>query len=130
MSGDEVKTILALLVQLAKADGVVDLREDMFIKLYAHNHSVDPGEFDRICRSPEMYAGNLSVISDKEDVFARLCAFVYFDMNASQSELDWCRNVGRQLYLKTENVEKAMTAIQTSASPLSVDEIKEIVRNG
>lgn len=128
MTGDEVKTVLALLVQLAKADGTIDLKEDFFIKLFAHSNSVDPGEFDRICRSPEMYARNLSSLTDKEGVFARLCSFVHFDMNAAESELEWCRNMGRQLDLSATKVDEVINSIKTSDAPLSVHELTEMVK--
>lgn len=128
MTGDEVKTVLALLVQLAKADGTIDLKEDFFIKLFAHSNSVDPGEFDRICRSPEMYARNLSSLTDKESVFARLCSFVHFDMNAAESELEWCRNMGRQLDLSATKVDEVINSIKTSDAPLSVHELTEMVK--
>ncbi|MBI1287248.1 MAG: hypothetical protein GC178_06680 [Flavobacteriales bacterium] len=128
MTADETKTMLALLVQLAKADGTVDLKEDFFIKLFAHNNSVDPGEFDRICRSPEMYARNLGSLTDKEDVFVRLCSFVYFDMKADDAELEWCRNVGRQLDLSATKVDEVISTIQTSDAPLSVQELTELVK--
>ena len=127
MTNEETKTVLALLVQLAKADGVVDLKEDLFIKLYAHTNSVDPGEFDRICRSPEMYARNLSVISDKEAVFAQLCSFIHFDMDAAESELAWCQNIGRQLDLNSEKVESVIGAIRNSKTPLSFQTISGLM---
>jgi len=128
MTNEETKTLLALLVQLAKADGVVDLKEDLFIKLYAHNHAVDPGEFDRICRSPEMYARNLSVISDKGAVFAQLCSFIHFDMKAAEAELNWCQNIGRQLDLSSEKVEAVIGAIRNSESPLSYEKLLGLIK--
>lgn len=128
MTGDEIKTVLALLVQLAKADGTVDLKEDFFIKLFAHSNSVDPGEFDRICRSPEMYARNLSALTDKEDVFARLCSFVHFDMNAAEAELEWCRNMGRQLDLSSQKVDEVLQAVRSSGGPMSVQELTALIK--
>jgi hypothetical protein len=128
MTNEETKTVLALLVQLAKTDGVVDLKEDLFIKLYAHTNSVDPGEFDRICRSPEMYARNLSVISDKEAVFAQLCSFIHFDMNAAESELAWCQNIGRQFDLNSEKVDSVLDSIRKSEGPLSFQSLSELIK--
>ena len=128
MTSEETKTILSLLVQLAKADGVVDLKEDLFIKLYAHKNAVDPGEFDRICRSPEMYARNLSVISDKEAVFAQLCSFIHFDMDAAEAELTWCQNIGRQLDLNSEKVESVINSIRGSESLKSYEEILALIK--
>jgi hypothetical protein len=128
MTNEETKTIQALLVQLAKADGVIDLKEDLFIKLYAHKNSVDSGEFDRICRSPEMYARNLGAITNKENVFAQLCSFIHFDMNAAESELTWCQNIGRQLDLNTEKVETVIGTIRKSDGPLSFQELSDLIK--
>lgn len=128
MTGEETKTMLALLVQLAKADGVVDLKEDLFIKLYAHKNSVDPGEFDRVCRSPEMYTRSLSSIQDKPAVFAKLCSFVHFDMKAAEVELKWCENIGRQLDISSSEVDSVIGAIRNSDAPLSFEQISELIK--
>lgn len=128
MTSEETKTILALLVQLAKADGVVDLKEDLFIKLYAHKNKVDSGEFDRICRSPEMYSRNLSVISNKGAVFAKLCSFIHFDMKAAEVELAWCQKIGGQLDLNTDKVEVVLEAIRNSENPLSYEELLSLTK--
>ena len=128
MTSEETKTVLALLVQLAKADNVIDPKEDLFIKLYAHKNSVDPGEFDRICRSPEMYARNLSVIADKEDVFVQLCSFIHFDMDAAESELVWCKNIGKQLDLNSEKVDAVLEAIRNSSVPLSFQQLSDLLK--
>jgi hypothetical protein len=127
MTGEETKTILALLVQLAKADGVVDLKEDLFIKLYAHKNSVDPGEFDRVCRSPEMYTRSLSSVQDKPAVFAKLCSFVHFDMEAAEAELAWCAKVGRDLDLGAEKVDSVIEAIRAKDAPHSYEDILGLI---
>lgn len=129
MTSEETKTILALLVQLAKADGIVDLKEDLFIKLYAHNNSMDPGEFDRVCRSPEMYSRSLSSIQDKPAVFAKLCSFIHFDMEAAEAELKWCAKVGRDLDLGGEKVDSVIGVIQGKDAPHAYEEILALIRN-
>ncbi len=128
MANEETKTILALLVQLAKADGVVNLKEDLFIKLYAHNNAIDPGEFERICLSPDMYARNLSSIVDKGGVFAQLCSFIHFDMNAVETELAWCQKIGMQLDLGSAVVEQTINAIRESKSPMSLNQQTELIK--
>lgn len=128
MTLEETKTILSLLVQLAKSDGLIDAKEDLFIKLFAHNNSVDPGEFDRICRSPEMYSRNLSSISDKEGVFAQLCSFIHFDMDVAEAELAWCQNIGQQLYLDRTRVETVISSIRDSKSPMSTQELGDLIK--
>ncbi len=128
MASEETKTILALLVQLAKADGVVDIKEDLFIKLYAHNNAMDPGEFERICLSPDMYARNLSSITDKEEIFVQLCSFIHFDMSAVETELAWCQKVGMHLDLGSAVVEQTINAIRESKSPMSLNQLTELIK--
>ena len=128
MTSEQTKTILALMVQLASSDQNISVREDMFIKLYAHNHGVDSGEFDRICRSPELYTRSLSAISDKDRVFAHLCSFIHFDLKAEEVELEWCSDIGKRLDIEASKVDSVISEIRNSAVPLKIEEILDLVK--
>lgn len=128
MNRDELTTVVGLMVELAKADGTVHPKEDFFIKMFAHSNKMDPGVFDRVCRSPEMYTRDLSSIQDRELAFSRLCSFIHFDMNAHKAELDWCREIGKRLGITDAKTNEVLKKIESDEVPMSIDEIQALVK--
>lgn len=127
-----VKTQLANLIQLAKADGKLTPEEIMLVYGIAQRNNVSKYDLDHIIENAGQWA--TTPPSDKNErivYFYQLLILATVDKEVSDDETAMLKRMGRELQLNPENVDEAIAHIvRNTETDLSEVEIQAILGAG
>lgn len=127
-----VKTQIANLIQLAKADGVLSPEEIMLVFGIAQKHGVTKYDLDHIIENASDWStAPPTAKNDRVVYFYQLLIMATVDGEVSDVEAAMLRKVGGELGLNSQNINQAIAHIEENTeTDLSEVEMRAILSAG
>ena len=117
--------ILSRLVEVAKADGVVNPAEISYIFWTAQKLKLSQLEIQRTLSNPHPSRRPI-LMNERIELFHQCITMAWIDNRLETEEIEICRKIANDLSLAPSSVEATFEQLNTSSEMVTLDELKKL----
>lgn len=128
---NDEKTLLAILSQMASADGKLLGSEMLLMRMAAKQLKISTRDLDDIIKSPEKYLNNMPYTNEERfRFFYIMVQMMKLDLDIDKEETGLYHDLGRKLgYTQKQLANVLITLKEKEKEVVQPEEIKEIMKN-